>query len=302
MNKKRIGLYLKELRIKSKMSQLQLANKIGSTPKSIEEWENYGVLPSIDKLIKLSECFDKSLDDILECGKVLSKEDMYKKYPIFVSFYERNKYPPFNYYEQRILVNERLKELLLLARKNSLAKDNDFELRFLFENMCDFTEYSKNIKRSKDNYLTLLKIIKQLSESENTKKSFLFELFKFIQVKNNYLPTYLVPITDSDPKLFNTLEFWQKDIALALIQNDNIVSPSSYGEQFAEDYENVPLTCVTAIMEYHGQSMMLSYHPEQNLLSVILPAEFTADINEIEQNVIPDVIDQNPEEEPVEEY
>ena len=72
--------------------------------------------------------------------------------------------------------------------------------------------------------------------------------------------------------------------------------------EFAEDYENVPLTCVTAIMEYHGQSMMLSYHPEQNLLSVILPAEFTADINEIEQNVIPDVIDQNPEEEPVEEY
>jgi hypothetical protein len=48
--------------------------------------------------------------------------------------------------------------------------------------------------------------------------------------------------------------------------------------------------------------MMLYYHPEQNLLSVILPAEFTADINEIEQNVIPDVIDQNPEKEPVEEY
>ena len=64
---------------------------------------------------------------------------------------------------------------------------------------------------------------------------------------------------------------------------------------FSEVYENVDLTCVTGIMEYHGQSMMISYKPHDQLLSVILPKDFTADIDEIEKKVIPDAIDFNPE-------
>ena len=68
------------------------------------------------------------------------------------------------------------------------------------------------------------------------------------------------------------------------------------GEAFAKEYENVPLTCVTAIMQYKKQTMMVSYLPQDSLLSVILPAEFESDIDEVEKNVIPDIIDQNPAE------
>ncbi len=67
-------------------------------------------------------------------------------------------------------------------------------------------------------------------------------------------------------------------------------------ERFAAALKDIPITCVTAVMEYQGETMMLSYKPEAQLISVILPNEFTHDIEEIEKNVIPDAIDMNPSE------
>ena len=67
-------------------------------------------------------------------------------------------------------------------------------------------------------------------------------------------------------------------------------------EAFSTAFAETPLTWVTAIMEYHGMSMMISYMPDDALLSVILPNDFEADIDEVEKNVIPDIIDQNPAE------
>ncbi len=65
-------------------------------------------------------------------------------------------------------------------------------------------------------------------------------------------------------------------------------------EVFVESYRKVPLSCVTAIMEYHGQTMMISYRPNENTISVILPSEFRDTIDDVEKNVIPDAIDDHP--------
>lgn len=84
------------------------------------------------------------------------------------------------------------------------------------------------------------------------------------------------------------------------LENDDwpgVTKPLPYvpaGTVFAKKYKDVPITCITAVMEYHGDTMMIAYKPEANLLSVILPHEFKADIDEIEKNVIPDAIDMNP--------
>ena len=67
--------------------------------------------------------------------------------------------------------------------------------------------------------------------------------------------------------------------------------------EFSETYGDAALTCVTAIMEYNGQHIMLSYLPDSALFSVILPTDVEAGIDEIEKNIIPDMIDQNPKEE-----
>lgn len=66
-------------------------------------------------------------------------------------------------------------------------------------------------------------------------------------------------------------------------------------DKFAARLKDVPITCVTAIMEYKGETLMLAYKPEANIIEVILPIEFTTDIEEIEEKVIPDAIDHNPD-------
>ena len=38
------------------------------------------------------------------------------------------------------------------------------------------------------------------------------------------------------------------------------------GKEFAKEYKDIKITCITAVMEYHGQSMMISYQPEESII------------------------------------
>ncbi|MCR5372559.1 MAG: hypothetical protein K6E41_03730 [Solobacterium sp.] len=67
-------------------------------------------------------------------------------------------------------------------------------------------------------------------------------------------------------------------------------------EVFTEVYGKRRFSGITAIMEYHGMTIMLSYRPNEETLAIIIPKETTASIEEIEKNVIPDEIDENPAE------
>ena len=67
-------------------------------------------------------------------------------------------------------------------------------------------------------------------------------------------------------------------------------------EEFVEYYKGVHIGCMTAMMDYRDMPMIMSYRPFQQELCIILPEENRASIDEIEKNVIPDEIDDNPEE------
>ena len=56
---------LKILRESNNFSQVQVADKIGVKKQSIANWENDNILPSIEKLIKLSNFFNVSTDYLL---------------------------------------------------------------------------------------------------------------------------------------------------------------------------------------------------------------------------------------------
>ncbi len=58
-------LKLKELREKHSISQLKLANCMGVSRSTIAMWETGGSQPDVESLIRLSEIFDTSVDDIL---------------------------------------------------------------------------------------------------------------------------------------------------------------------------------------------------------------------------------------------
>ena len=65
MNQEKIGKYISDLRKENDMTQEQLAEKMGVTDKSISRWENGKFYPDIDALVKISKCFNISLDDLL---------------------------------------------------------------------------------------------------------------------------------------------------------------------------------------------------------------------------------------------
>lgn len=73
MDSKKIGAYIKELRIKNNLSQSQLAEKLSVTKQAISKWENGRGLPDIEMLKQLSTIFNVKIDEIIQ-GEHIPKE------------------------------------------------------------------------------------------------------------------------------------------------------------------------------------------------------------------------------------
>ena len=69
MDPVRIGNLIKELRIKSNLTQNEFANKYGVTYQAVSKWENGKNIPDISVLKLICEDYNSSLDSILD-GKV----------------------------------------------------------------------------------------------------------------------------------------------------------------------------------------------------------------------------------------
>lgn len=56
---------IKSLRKAFNLSQVELAKKLSVTKQTISNWENDNIQPSIDMLVKLSDCFNVTTDYLL---------------------------------------------------------------------------------------------------------------------------------------------------------------------------------------------------------------------------------------------
>ena len=65
MNQYVTGAVIKELREKNKMTQLQLAERLGVTDKSISKWENLRGLPDITLLEPIAKAFKISVTELI---------------------------------------------------------------------------------------------------------------------------------------------------------------------------------------------------------------------------------------------
>ena len=65
MNQYVTGAVIKELREKNKMTQLQLAERLGVTDKSISKWENLRGLPDITLLEPIAKAFKISVTELM---------------------------------------------------------------------------------------------------------------------------------------------------------------------------------------------------------------------------------------------
>ena len=56
---------IRQLRTAQNISQVELAKRLGVSKQSVSNWENDNILPSIEMLLKLSDVFHTSTDDLL---------------------------------------------------------------------------------------------------------------------------------------------------------------------------------------------------------------------------------------------
>ncbi len=69
-----LGDKLKKLRKEQDYSQNQLADKLYVTAQAISKWENNKSIPDIINLVKLSDLYDVSLDDLIKQDKKLQNK------------------------------------------------------------------------------------------------------------------------------------------------------------------------------------------------------------------------------------
>lgn len=79
MNQEKIGRFIAELRKEKKMTQIDLANKLGITDRAISKWENGRGMPDLSLLTPLCELLDVSINELLS-GARLDKKDYQEKF------------------------------------------------------------------------------------------------------------------------------------------------------------------------------------------------------------------------------
>lgn len=78
MNQEKVGKFVKELRIEKKMTQQELALKLGVSDKAISKWENGRCLMDISLLKPICEIFEVSIIELLN-GEKISNDNLYVK-------------------------------------------------------------------------------------------------------------------------------------------------------------------------------------------------------------------------------
>ena len=78
MNQDKIGKFIAELRKEKKMTQCELANKLGITDRAISKWENGRGMPDLSLLMPLCEILGVSINELLS-GARLDKNDYMNK-------------------------------------------------------------------------------------------------------------------------------------------------------------------------------------------------------------------------------
>ena len=78
MNQYVIGTVIKELREKNKMTQLELAEKLGVSDKTISKWETAKGFPDITLLETIAEVFSVSVAELFS-GNTVNNSNIYTK-------------------------------------------------------------------------------------------------------------------------------------------------------------------------------------------------------------------------------
>ena len=107
MNQEKIGKFILECRKEKKLTQTELAEKLGVTDKSVSNWENGRNMPDLSLFKTLCEILDISINDLIS-GEKISKDKYQEKL-------EENIITTIDYTNKKVLVKNNIIGILLLA-------------------------------------------------------------------------------------------------------------------------------------------------------------------------------------------
>lgn len=81
MNQEKIGQFIKNIRKENKLTQKELADKLGVTYQAVSKWENGKNVPDISIIKEMSKMFNVDIDEILDGEKKDKKKSLY---PLFL--------------------------------------------------------------------------------------------------------------------------------------------------------------------------------------------------------------------------
>lgn len=86
----KVAEQLKQLRVKHQLSQDALAEQLFISRQAISKWENGDTIPDLDNLVRLTEIFDVSLDElVLVKPHEVKVERIYENKPLDLQKYNK---------------------------------------------------------------------------------------------------------------------------------------------------------------------------------------------------------------------
>ena len=146
MDQEKVGSFIKKIRKDNKLTQKELANKLGVTYQAVSKWENGKNIPDIAIIKEISKLFNIDIDEILD-GEKKEKKKNNKKYIIIII----------------IFILLLIVIYLLLPKKN-----NDFEFKTISTN-CDSFEITGSAAYNKDKSSIYISNISYCGDNNNTK-------------------------------------------------------------------------------------------------------------------------------------
>lgn len=107
MNQEKIGKFILECRKEKKLTQTELAEKLGVTDKSVSNWENGRNMPDLSLFKPLCEILDISINDLIS-GEKISKDKYQEKL-------EENIITTIDYTNKKVLVKNNIIGIILIA-------------------------------------------------------------------------------------------------------------------------------------------------------------------------------------------
>ena len=107
MNQEKIGEFILKCRKDKKLTQTELAEKLGVTDKSISNWENGRNMPDLSLFKPLCQILDISINDLIS-GEKISKDKFQEKL-------EENIITTIDYTNKKVIVKNNIIGIILIA-------------------------------------------------------------------------------------------------------------------------------------------------------------------------------------------